>query len=159
MTRYQVVPDFQPAQSVPHDEPFTAASTLRAVPRASRVATEAPVDAPVRRFTSVHAGTMVAAPGAGAAGGTAGSTTGAGAGAGAGAGVIAGPPSANRQAKYVFVVPGVIADAQPKRWYAASWEVRCGVEPMKLRWAMATVVGVVVVPPVQLPPARSQPSW
>ena len=118
MTRYQVEPDFQPAQSVPHDEPFTAASTLRAVPRASRVATEAPVDVPVRRFTSVHAGTMVAAPGAGAGrrGRRRRIDDGAGAGAGAGAGVIAGPPSANRQAKYVFVVPGVIADAQPKRW-------------------------------------------
>ena len=116
MTRYQVEPDFQPAQSVPHDEPFTAASTLRAVPRASRVATAAPVDAPVRRFTSVHAGTMVAAPVAGAGGVTAGAGSTTGAGTGAGAGVIAGPPSANRQAKYVFVVPGVIADAQPKRW-------------------------------------------
>ena len=78
---------------------------------------------------------------------------------GRGGGARAGPPSANRQAKYVFVVPGVIAEPQPKRWYAASWEVRCGVELMKLRWAMATVVGVVVVPPVQLPPAMSQPSW
>jgi hypothetical protein len=29
---------------------------------------------------------------------------------------------------------------------------------MKLRWAMATVVGVIVVPPVQLPPPMSQPS-
>ena len=57
------------------------------------------------------------------------------------------------------VVSGLVADAQPKRWYAASWDVRCGLEPMKARWAVATVCGAVVVPPVQFPPEMSHPTW
>jgi hypothetical protein len=56
------------------------------------------------------------------------------------------------------VVPGTVADPQPKRSKEPSSDVRCGEELMKLRWAMATVAGAVVVPPVQAFPLMSQPS-
>ena len=63
-----------------------------------------------------------------------GAGVGAGVGDGAGLNVVE-TLSENRQAKYVLFVPGTVAVPQPKRLYAASSEVRCGDELMKLRWA------------------------
>ena len=57
-----------------------------------------------------------------------------------------------------MVVPGTVADPQPKRSNEPSSDVRCGEELMKLRWAIETVAGALVVPPVHALPLMSQPS-
>jgi len=148
-------PALGPAQSVLQADPATVAATVTVAPAGSRVFVAAVVVAPVRRLTSPQAGTIGCEPAAGAG---VGDGVAAGSGMGAGAGARAGPPLAKRQAKYVLLVPGTVAAPQPKRSYPASSEVRWTDEPMKLRWAMATVPGVVVEPPTQPERrGRSQP--
>ena len=146
LTWYQVDPDFHPAQSVLQAEPATVPTTVRLAPVPRVAATAAAVEAAVRRLAPLQAGTIACVAGVAA---------GSGPGAGAGVGVAAGsapgvgpgagdgdqldPPFEKRQAKYVRVVPGTVADPHPKRSYDASSEVRWGEELMKLRWASATV--------------------
>ena len=56
VTVYQLDPDFQFGQLVPHDEPLTVPDTVTALARPSEVLTVALVDALVRRFAPEQAG-------------------------------------------------------------------------------------------------------
>lgn len=59
MTLYQLEPDFQMGQEVPHDEPLTDPDTVNVFASVSEVLIEALVDGLVRRFTPEHAGAIV----------------------------------------------------------------------------------------------------
>lgn len=59
VTLYQVEPDFQVGQDVPHDEPLTDPETVNVFASVSEVLIEALVDGLVRRFTAEQAGAIV----------------------------------------------------------------------------------------------------
>lgn len=59
VTVYQLEPDFQVGQDVPHDEPLTDPETVTLFARPSEVLIDALVVGLVRRFTLEHAGAMV----------------------------------------------------------------------------------------------------
>lgn len=69
VTRYQLEPDFQPGQLVPHEVPVTVADTATALARDSDVLTDALVEGLVRRLTPAQAGTYEAPAGPGEADG------------------------------------------------------------------------------------------
>ena len=106
----QRAPAFGPAHDALQWLPATVVTTVSRdeVPR--RTLTVLDVEGPVRRFTPAHAGTLVVLVGVEVG---AGGVTGGGGVTGAG---MDDPPSANRHAKYVFVVPGTVAVPQPNRW-------------------------------------------
>ena len=105
----QRAPDFGPAHDALQWLPATVVTTVTRDEVWRRALTALDVDGPVRRFTPAHAGTLVVlVVGVGVGG-----VTGGGGVTGAG---MDDPPSANRHAKYVFVVPGTVAVPQPNRW-------------------------------------------
>ena len=109
MTRYQAEPDFEPAQEVRHDVPFTVALTVSFALLESVTLIGLRVEVPVRRFTPLQAGTIAVEVDAGAGAGV-------GAGVGVGVGVGASAQASGSAWAWAWGWASGPASARSTRW-------------------------------------------